>query len=237
MICRIDHKQMGTGEKKWLKSLYHFSFAGYENPDNIRFGALRVLNDDLISPGRGFDPHPHSNMEIVTYVVEGQLTHGDSMGNKRTLSRGDMQYMSAGTGLLHSEFNLGEETLRLLQIWILPDRKGNPPEYGDHEFHLEDRKNTWLHMVSPESGKAPIRLHQDVNLYALELEEDLETEFPVGPGRQAYLVQIEGSARINGTVLEPKDALETVEEDLKIRAIRNCHFLVIEMSKDPVVAR
>lgn len=231
MIRRIDHKQMGKSNLGWLHSIFHFSFAEYYNPDNIEFGKLRVINDDLIAPGTGFDTHPHKDMEIVSYVIDGNLTHKDSMRNEQTLKRGEVQYMSAGTGVYHSEFNWGKETARLLQIWIRPDRTGYTPNYGDYRFPWEDRHNHWLHLVSGEKGDAPVKLHQDANIFALELDAGLETEFIVAPERQAYLVQIEGTSMINGIQMDPKDGLETREESLSIHAVETCHFLVIEMKK------
>ena len=131
MIRLISHKKMGRSSLGWLESWFHFSFAEYYNSDNINYGVLRVINDDTIRPGTGFDLHSHRDMEIITYVIDGELTHADSMNNQRTLKRGDVQYMSAGTGVVHSEHNLGEKPLRLLQIWILPDRRGLEPQYGD----------------------------------------------------------------------------------------------------------
>jgi redox-sensitive bicupin YhaK (pirin superfamily) len=231
MVRRMDHKKMGKSNLGWLNSLFHFSFAEYYNPLNMNFGALRVINDDLIDAGTGFDMHPHEDMEIVSYVINGELTHGDSLGNTNTLSRGEVQYMSAGTGIFHSEFNRGNETLRLLQIWILPDQKGYKPNYGDYRFKWEDRKNKWLQIVSGSKGDAPIRIHQDANLYAIELEKDQEIIFEVGKGRQAYLVQMEGSSGINNESINMRDGLESVEEDLKIKASEDSHILVIEMEK------
>lgn len=231
MLRKIDNRKMGSSDLGWLKSKFHFSFAEYYDPTNLNFGTLRVVNDDLVKTGTGFDTHPHRDMEIISYIIDGELTHGDNMGNKRTLSRGHVQYMSAGTGVLHSEHNLGEETLRFLQIWIIPDNKGYEPNYGDHIFNWEDRKNKWLNIVSPKGGNAPIKINQDSNLFVLELDKDNEIEFKVGKGRQAYLVQIEGSSDINNIVLNMRDALEITEEDIKIKAIDSSHFLVIEMNK------
>jgi len=134
VLRKIDNTKMGSSDLGWLKSKFHFSFAEYYNPSNVNFGVLRVINDDLVKPGTGFDTHPHRDMEIISYIVDGELTHGDSMGNKRTLSRGHVQYMSAGTGVFHSEHNFGEETLRFLQIWIYPDKNGYEPNYGDYKF-------------------------------------------------------------------------------------------------------
>ncbi|MFC5559452.1 pirin family protein [Ureibacillus thermophilus] len=231
MLRKIAKESMGKADYGWLKSQFHFSFAEYYRPDNIQFGVLRVVNDDLVQPGTGFDMHPHRDMEIISYVVQGELTHRDSMGNERTLSRGHVQYMSAGTGVFHSEYNLGAEVLRLLQIWILPDRTGLQPNYGEVKFRWEDRKNQWLHMVSGMEGEAPIRIHQDANLYSLELDKGKEIDFSVKKGRQAYLVYIEGKGNVSGIMLEERDALEIVEEEMVIQAEEKSHLLVIEMKK------
>ncbi len=174
MLRKLDHNNMGKSNLGWLRSVFHFSFAEYYNPKNIHFGVLRVINDDLIDPHTGFPKHPHQNMEIVSYAVNGNLTHADSMGNENTITRGHVQYMSAGTGVYHSEMNHGDETLRLLQIWILPDQAGYTPNYGDYRFNYEDRHNQWLHMVSSHEGDAPIKINQDVNFYSLELEKEKE---------------------------------------------------------------
>lgn len=231
MIRKLESKSMGKSNLGWLRSIFHFSFAEYYNPQNIDFGVLRVINDDLIEGGTGFDTHPHRDMEIISYVVDGELTHGDDMGNKNTISRGHLQYMSAGTGVWHSEHNLGKGTARFLQIWIYPDKKGCRPNYGDYRFDWEGRKNKWLHMVSGRDGDAPIKINQDANFYTLELEAGGEIDFPVGDGRQAYLVQIEGSSHINGECLEARDAMEIVEEYIKIKSDSTSHILVIEMKK------
>lgn len=232
MIKKIDNKNMGKSNLGWLQSSFHFSFAEYFNPLNINFGSLRVINDDLIQPRTGFPTHPHKDMEIVTYLVSGKLTHKDSMNNESTLERGEVQYMSAGTGVYHSEFNLEEkEELRLLQIWIHPDNIGYTPNYGDFKFNWNDRINNWLHMVSSTSGDAPIKIHQDMNIYSLYLEKENEIDFKVNSGRQAYLVQIEGSSIINSIPLNEKDAMEIIEENITIKAKNNSHFLVLEMRK------
>jgi quercetin 2,3-dioxygenase len=231
MLRKIESKDMGSSNLGWLRSKFHFSFAEYYNPNNINFGVLRVINDDLIDPNTGFDTHPHRDMEIISYIVNGNLTHGDSMGNKNTVTRGHVQYMSAGTGVYHSEHNLGKDILRLLQIWILPDKKGYKPSYGDYRFNWEDRKNKWLHMVSSKEGEAPIKINQDINIYSLELEKEKETGFPVKEGRQAYLVQIEGASEINSIELSDRDAAEIVEEGILIKAKEASHILIIEMNK------
>jgi redox-sensitive bicupin YhaK (pirin superfamily) len=232
MIKKIDHKNMGRSiDLGWLDSHFHFSFAEYFNRENMNFGVMRVLNDDLIGAGEGFDLHTHKDMEIVSYVVDGELTHGDTMGNRETLKRGEVQYMSAGAGVYHSEHNLGEETARLLQIWILPNEKGLKPNYGDYRFKWEERENKWLHLVSEIEGEAPVKINQDVNIYAVNLDMGNEISFEVAEGRQAYLVNIEGLASVNGEQLVTRDALEAVEESLNIRAEENVHVLVLEMAK------
>ena len=231
MLRKINSNDMGSSNLGWLRSKFHFSFAEYYNPDNIQFGVLRVINDDLINPQTGFGTHPHKNMEIISYVVNGELTHGDSMGNQNTITRGQVQYMSAGTGVLHSEYNLGEHTSRFLQIWILPDKIGHTPAYGDFRFNWDDRKNTWLHMVSGKDGGAQITINQDANIYSLELEQGNEISFPVKEGRQAYLVQIEGTSVINRIELSDRDGMEIVEAEITIKAEKTSHILLIEMKK------
>ncbi len=231
MLRRIDSNNMGSSYLGWLESKFHFSFAEYYNPNNMNFGVLRVINDDLIQPNTGFEIHPHRDMEIISYVVNGELTHGDSMGNKNTISRGHAQYMSAGTGVYHSEHNFGKDTLRLLQIWILPDKQGYNPNYGDYKFNWNDRQNKWLHMVSGKDGSAPIKINQDMNIYALEIEEGKDIDFKVNKGRQAYLVQVEGNSLINEIELNERDGMEIVEEDILIKAKKTSHILILEMKK------
>ncbi len=231
MLRKIEAKQMGSGSHQGMESKFHFSFDQYYNPDNMNFGVLRVVNDDTINPNIGFDMHPHRDMEIISYVVDGKLTHGDDMGNKSTLERGHVQYMSAGTGVFHSEHNLSDEILRILQLWIIPDRKGYQPSYGEYRFPWRDRENKWLHIISSEDGNAPIKIHQDVNLFVLALDEDKKIDFEVDENRKAYLIQIEGSSLINEMTLNQQDALEITEETINIHANRFSHFLMIEMKK------
>lgn len=232
MIKRINHATMGGAQNKWLKSIFHFSFDDYYNPKNMNFGVLRVLNDDLVQAGRGFELHPHRDMEIISYVVEGELTHGDSLGHKKTITRGEIQYMSAGTGIYHSEHNLGKETLRLLQLWIYPDKRNYPPAYGDFSYKKEERHNRWLNIVSGPTGNAPIRIHQDANLFVGELDEGYELPFEVKPGRQAYVLQIEGRASFNEVILETRDAAEVDETNLTVKALTPTHVLIVEMAKE-----
>lgn len=233
MLRYIDSNLMGRGKHGWLDSHFHFSFAEYYNPENVQFGVLRVVNDDIVQPGTGFDTHPHKNMEILSYVVDGELTHADSMHNKETLTRGQVQYMSAGTGVLHSEHNLGEEPLRFLQIWIFPDKNGYEPAYGDYRFNWADRENQWLPVATGfdnAASTAPIHIHADINMYASYLSKGETIDFKVGAGRQAYLVLVEGEVDVNGNRMMMRDAMEIVEEDISINALRNAHIVVIEMA-------
>lgn len=231
MLKKINSHDLGKGDHKGLDTKYHFSFANYYNADNISFGDLRVINDDTIDPQIGFDLHPHRDMEIITYIIDGELTHKDNLGNEGTVGKGNIQYISAGTGVYHSEENLSDKELRLLQIWIYPDQKGYSPSYGDHKFDWDDRKNNWLHMISPQDGSAPIKINQDANIYSLELDEGKDIDFKVSENRQAYLVQIDGDSEINKIELKRADALTSVEEDLKIHAKTLSHILVIELKK------
>lgn len=230
MIKKIESKNMGSSDHGWLKSKFHFSFADYYNPANINYGVLRVINDDIILPNTGFDTHPHKDMEIITYVVDGALTHADSIGNRNTLYRGEVQYMSAGSGIFHSEHNLGNDPLRLLQIWIYPDQLGYPPNYGDYRFDEKDRLNQLLLMVSGTKENAPIRINQDMNIYSTELEADKELNFKVSPNRQVYLVLIEGESVINQISVSKQDALE-IREDFLVKAIDKSHLLIFEMNR------
>ncbi|MDR2157019.1 MAG: pirin family protein [Clostridiales Family XIII bacterium] len=234
MLRYIDSEKMGRGVHEWLDSHFHFSFADYYNPDNIRFGVLRVINDDLVRPGKGFDVHPHRDMEILSYVVDGELTHGDSMGNRRTLTQGQVQYMSAGTGVLHSEHNFGEGILRFLQIWILADKDGYQPNYGDYRFKPEDRFDRWLPIATwteNAQSEAPIKIHADVNVYAAIISENGSLAFPVGENRQAYMVLIDGEASVADITLSKRDGLEIVGESVEVKAASRSHILVIEMAE------
>ncbi|QKF80750.1 pirin family protein [Halarcobacter ebronensis] len=234
MLRKISKEGMGKSNLGWLNSRFHFSFANYYNPDNINFGVLRVINDDLIEPKSGFDSHPHSDMEIISYIIDGEITHKDSMGNEEVLKRGEVQYLSAGSGIFHSEFNQHDsKILRLLQIWILPPKKSLPKLYGSYKFKKEQREDKFLNIVSSQEGEAPIKLYQDVNIYVSELKKEKKLTFDILKNRQIYFVQIEGSSNINGEILNFGDALEIQKEDtIEIEALENSHFLFIEMKEE-----
>lgn len=225
MILKKD--SYGYFDHGWLKTYHHFSFGDYYNPEKMNFGVLRVLNDDIIKGNSGFPKHPHRDMEILTYVLEGKLSHQDSMGHEKTVTRGDIQYMSAGTGVYHSEYNHEEEDIRLLQIWIYPDQKGYAPNYGDASFNWSDRVNKWLHLVGQEGV---IQMHQDVNIYVSYLE-DKTLDFELKEGRQAYLIQMEGQSIINQETLNEKEAMTFDSQVISIQGNQS-HIMIIEMKKE-----
>jgi len=231
MLKLLKKETMYEANHGWLESRFHFSFGEYRNFDNMNFGVLRVLNDDIIYPKGGFGMHPHKDMEIISYIVKGSITHKDDMGNKECLKRGEVQYLSAGTGIEHSEFNDNKhEVLRLLQIWILPPQKNMKPLYGSYKYTLQERKNRLLNIVSSQDSNAKVRLYQDANIYVSELDKAKKLVFDIQKNRQIYFVCIEGSVSLNGMVMSEADAMEiTSESCLEIEALENSHFLFIEM--------
>lgn len=228
MLRYIPYNSLYTAKHGWLTSRFHFSFAEYHNRNNMHYGVLRVMNDDIIAPYTGFGTHPHSDMEIITYIIRGELTHADSMGNKESLGRGDVQYLSAGTGITHSEKNESDEAVHLIQTWIFPEAKDLEPRYGSKRFGLEDRHNKWLHMVGKE-GHIPI--YQDANMYVTEIDSGQMLDFELQDNRQVYLKVMEGKASINSTLFDAGDAAEIEDEKLDIEAIETVHILLVEMPK------
>ena len=215
---------------------FHFSFANYHNPDNVRFGMLRVLNDDDVKPHEGFSKHPHQEMEIVSYVIKGKLSHWDSATNvEDTLERGHVQTVTAGTGVWHSELNQQDEWTRFLQIWILPPENGLPVRYENHKFKPEERRNQLLQIVGNPSNQeqAPLHLNQDINMYVSELTEaEAQVSFTLQAGRQAYINNFEGSVNIKDHItLNERDSLEiTGPAELAFSATdESAHFIIIEM--------
>ena len=234
MLKYINHKMMGGGDHGWLNSIFHFSFADYYNENNMNFGVLRVVNDDLVQSGYGFDMHFHRDMEIISYVIDGEITHEDTMGHRKTLTSGQVQYMSAGTGLEHSEHNYGKDTLRLLQIWIFSDGKGGIPKYAEADTNLIAPQAGWIPFVTSERNprsEASIQIGADAHFYIGETEKGGTLEFDISKGRQAYLVLIEGKAKVGEIQLNMRDALESVEESISIEALEKSKVLLIEMAK------
>jgi redox-sensitive bicupin YhaK (pirin superfamily) len=192
----------------WLRTCFSFSFAEYQDPNNVSWGALRVLNDDRIAPGEGFPPHPHRDMEIITYVLSGELEHQDNIGNRGVVGPGCVQYMSAGTGVRHSEFNHSKvEELHLVQMWVLPPKTGLPPQYGQREFTKEDRTGRWLEVASGKPGaKAPVVLQQNAAFSVARLKEGA-LSYPFDPTRLGFLFLAEGGVSANGETLNAGDAV------------------------------
>ncbi|XXR55726.1 pirin family protein [Sorangium sp. So ce385] len=199
--------ERGYADHGWLKSFHTFSFADYQDPAHMGFRALRVINDDRVAPARGFGTHPHQNMEIITYVLEGEVAHRDSMGNGSIIRPGEVQRMSAGTGVYHSEMNPSKtgET-HLLQIWIIPDRRGYPPSYEQKAFSKEERQGK-LRLVASQDGRdGSVTVHQDVSLFAGLFAQGEEARYELPAGRSAWVHVARGSVELNGTLLEAGDA-------------------------------
>ena len=236
MIRKINFSDLFVSDLGWLQSRFHFSFAEYCNPKNMNFGVLRVMNDDIVQPQNGFGAHPHKDMEIFSYVLAGELSHSDSMGNEDTLLRGDMQYMSAGTGVVHSEMNGSRnEAARFIQTWILPRQKRLSPNYGSRRFTRADRLNRWLHLLGDadvsDSGAA-VGIHQDANAYVSELEDGQSLRYELQAGRQAYLKVLEGDIALGDLALGHGDAAEIRDAPIELTARSAAHIMLIEMSAD-----
>lgn len=201
-------KERAHFEHGWLETYHSFSFADYFDPANLNWGALRVVNDDYIAGGQGFPPHPHRDMEIVTYVLQGELAHRDSMGNHGVVGPGGVQFMSAGTGVRHSEYNnKPDETLHLVQMWVIPGKLGTPPSYGQMDFTPDQRRNRWLPIVSGQSTvDAPIRITQDATFSVSRLEK-ANVVHTFAPHRYGFLFVADGTVTANGDTLHAGDAV------------------------------
>ena len=208
MIDIIRSDDRGAADRGWLKAKHTFSFADYHNPDRMGFSSLRVINEDRIEPGKGFDTHPHKDMEIVTYIIDGALEHKDSMGNGSVIRAGDVQRMTAGTGVFHSEFNPSQdEQVHLLQIWILPGQRSLQPGYEQLNFSREDKLNRWRLIGSNDGRDGSVTIHQDAALYATVLEDGQEIEYSFAEGRKGFVQIVSGSALIGEERLEAGDAM------------------------------
>lgn len=204
-IRRFD--ALGGADHGWLKARHHFSFANYYDPARMNWGAIRVWNDDEIAAGSGFPPHPHADMEIVTYVRSGAITHEDSLGNRGRTEAGDVQVMSAGTGIRHSEFNLEDETTTLFQIWIMPDRKGEAPGWGAKPFPKADRSGQWTVLASGQGDAEALPIRADARVLGATLGEGESLTHVVAEGRHAYLVPAKGTLRVGGETVNARDGV------------------------------
>jgi hypothetical protein len=232
MLTVRRSEDRGHANHGWLDTRHTFSFSSYRDPAHMGFRALRVLNDDRVAPGQGFGTHPHSDFEIISYVVEGALEHRDSMGNGSVIQAGDVQRMTAGTGVTHSEFNHSEaEDVRFLQIWVVPERRGLAPGYEQKRFDEDDKRDRLRLVVSPEGKEGSLRLHQDVNVYASALGAGKHVRHELDTGRHAWIQVIKGAIEVNGTRLDAGDGASSSDETLlELRALEDSEFLLFDLA-------
>jgi len=230
MIERRKFEGLGHADHGWLRARHHFSFADYHDPARMGWGSLRVWNDDEIAPDSGFAPHPHADMEIVTYVRQGAITHQDDLGNQGRTEAGDVQVMSAGAGIRHAEYNREPATTRIFQIWIVPERRGGSPSWGTRPFPKGDRAGRFVPLASGLPGDAealPIRTPARVAGATLRAGESVE--YALGAGRHAYLVPAAGAIEVNGVRLEARDGAAIRDEAvLRVRALEDAEVLLVD---------
>lgn len=224
--------ERGAANFGWLDSKHTFSFGGYHDPDHMGFGNLRVINDDRVQPGQGFDTHGHKNMEIISYIIEGALEHKDSMGNGAVMKSGEVQRMTAGTGVTHSEFNPStDEVVHFLQIWILPEKEGLEPGYEQQNFSADDKSNKLLLVASQSGRDGSIRVHQDVDLYASVLDPAVTMDHQIAAGRRGWLQVVRGTVEVSGCSLGEGDGAAISEtNELEITAASECELLLFDMA-------
>jgi redox-sensitive bicupin YhaK (pirin superfamily) len=231
MIEKRPFTTLGGADHGWLKARHHFSFAGYYDPRKMGWGAIRVWNDDEIQPKSGFPPHPHADMEIITYVREGAITHQDSMGNTGRTGAGDVQVMSAGSGVRHAEYNLEDEITTLFQIWIEPDSRGGQPSWGAKPFPKDDRSGRFVALASgyADDSEAALPIRATARVLGATLNAGEQAEYPLDPSRHAYLVSAKGSVEVNGVRLDPRDgAAVTGETALRITALGDAELVLVD---------
>jgi len=234
MANTVLHKAATRGHANhgWLDSYHSFSFANYYNPERIHFGALRVLNDDTVSEGRGFGKHPHDNMEIVSIPLEGDLQHEDSMGNVAVIKKGDIQAMSAGTGIFHSEYNRNkDELVKFLQIWIFPNKKNVEPRYSQVTLNTEDRHNKLQEVLSPNGDGKSVWIHQDAWFHLGKLDKDFSTEYIIKKkGNGVYAFVLNGDITIDGQMLSARDGFGIWDTDkIDVKADSDSELLLMEV--------
>ncbi|QDE91167.1 quercetin 2,3-dioxygenase [Myxococcus xanthus] len=212
MIAIRPSEARGHANHGWLDSHHTFSFAGYYDPNFMGFRALRVINEDRVAPHEGFGTHPHRDMEIITYPLSGAIAHRDSTGGEGLLRAGEIQRMTAGTGVLHSEMNGADENLHFLQIWIIPDRKGLTPGYEQKAFPEAERQGRWRVVASPDARDGSLTVHQDVVLHATLLGTGEQATYTLAPGRHAWLQLARGKATLNGVELKAGDGAAVADE-------------------------
>ena len=232
MITLRPAASRGFEERDWLRSYPSFSFAGFHDPDYMNFRALRVINEDYIAPGRGFDTHPHRDMEIITYVLEGAVSHRDTLGSEGITRAGEAQAMTAGRGIRHSEFNPADDTpLHLLQIWIVPNRTGLQPGYRQRAFSAIEKEGRLCLVVSVDGRRDSLAINQDVDLYASLLKTGQSVEHVLAPGRFGWLQVASGALRLNEVALGAGDgAAISDERRLEIAAESDAEFLLFDLN-------
>lgn len=232
MITLRKSSERGYAHHGWLESWHSFSFADYYDPANIRFGILRVINEDIVQPGTGFDTHGHRDMEILTYVLSGALRHRDSMGHGEDIRYGEVQVMSAGAGVQHSEVNPSpDEAVHLLQIWIMPNRQGLTPGYQQKNFPLENKRGRWCMLASPDAAQGSLLIHQDARVFSTRLDGKEMLDYPLAAGRLAYLHVARGSLLANGYALSAGDALMyTDEARVALSAAQDAEVLLFDLA-------
>jgi hypothetical protein len=223
----------GHADHGWLNTYHTFSFAGYHDPERIHFGALRVLNDDIVAGGNGFGKHPHDNMEIITIVLKGALEHQDSMGHTQAINPGEVQVMSAGTGIFHSEYNHNKnEAVELFQVWIFPDKRNVTPRYDQKMFDPEDRKNKIQQLVSSiDNGEEGLKIHQDARISRVNLEAGKEVNYNIkDPKNGLYVLLVEGKANAGGQALDRRDGYGVAGiSSLDLKAETDSDILLLEV--------
>jgi len=232
MITIRHHDERGRAELGWLDSRHTFSFGSYRDPQHVGFRSLRVINEDRVAPGQGFGAHSHSDMEIISYVLDGALEHKDSLGNGATIRPGEVQSMTAGTGITHSEYNPSpSQTVHFLQIWILPDRADLPPGYEQRFFPSAEKQGRLLLVASPDGSDGSVTVHQDARLYVSHLGAGDTVVHDVKPGRHAWLQVASGAVTINGQPLVAGDgAAVSDEQRLEIGADTGSEILLFDLS-------
>ncbi|WP_182356105.1 pirin family protein [Komagataeibacter europaeus] len=222
--------QLGHADHGWLDARHHFSFAHYHDPDRMNWGALRVWNDDMIAPGTGFGTHPHRDMEIITYIREGAITHTDSLGNTGRTDAGDVQVMSAGTGIRHAEHNREDVATRLFQIWIMPDRAGHAPSWGTRSFPRGDRAGRFVVLASGHAGDDDaLPINANARVLGATLKKGQVVDYPLGADRLGYLVPARGSVEIEGTTAHERDgAAISATETLRVRALEDSEIVLVD---------
>ena len=231
MIEIIPSESRGSADHGWLKAKHSFSFADYQNPQRVRFGPLRVINEDRIAPGQGFGTHPHKDMEIVTYPISGAIEHKDSMGNGTVINAGEVQRMTAGTGVQHSEFNHSQtEELHLLQIWLFPEQKDLQPGYEQTLFAREDKLGQLRLIASRDGRDGSVTVHQNVDLYASILLPGTEVRHTMSESRKVYVQVIYGDLMVNGESVSAGDGVQIRDEtEVTISSQTEAEFLVFDM--------